>query len=181
MILLILGLLLWSGAHLFARVAPARRAALGGKGRGLMAIAIFAGLAMMILGYRWADGAFLWGRHPATVGLNNLLMLFAVYLYAASGMKTVITARIRHPQLTAIKTWALAHLLVNGDVPSFVLFGGMMAWAVVEVIMINKQSAWTRPTGPFPARREIMALVGTIVVYGLITAVHTFLGYPTFG
>ena len=181
MLILILGLLLWSGAHLWKRLAPAQRAAIGPKGRGLATAGILAGLVLMILGYRMADGAFVWGRHPATVGLNNLLTLFAVYLFAASGMKTAITARIRHPQLTAVKAWAGAHLLVNGDVPSFVLFGGLLAWAVVEVILINRQTPWTRPTGPFPARKEIMALVGTVIVYAAIVAVHYLLGYPTFG
>ena len=48
-----------------------------------------------------------------------------------------LSARIRHPQLTGFKTWAVAHLLVNGDVASFVLFGGLLAWAVVAVILIN--------------------------------------------
>ena len=38
----------------------------------------------------------------------------------ASGMKTAITRVIRHPQLTAVKVWAVAHLLVNGDLHSIV-------------------------------------------------------------
>lgn len=178
---LVAGVVLWTMAHVFKRVAPERRAALGDAGRGIATVGIFAGLALMILGYRWADGAFFWGRSPALVGINNLLMLLSVYLFAASGMKTAITAHIRHPQLTAVKVWALAHLLVNGDIPSFVLFGGMLGWAVWEVILINRQTEWTRPTGPFPPRKEIMAVVGTLVVYGAIAAAHMWLGYPVFG
>ena len=46
---------------------------------------------------------------------------------------------IRHPQLTAVKLWAVAHLLVNGDSASLLLFGGLLVWAVLEVVIINKQ------------------------------------------
>lgn len=179
--LLVLGVVLWTAAHVFKRVAPDRRAAMGPAGRGPISVAIFVSLALMILGYRMADGAFFWGRSPALVGINNLLMLVAVYLFAASGMKTAITARIRHPQLSAVKAWALAHLLVNGDTPSFVLFGGLLAWAVFEVILINKQTEWARPAGPFPARKEAIAVVATLVVYGVIGGIHGALGYSAFG
>lgn len=180
MIYLILGVALWSAAHLFKRVAPDARARMGDKGRGPIAIALFASVALMIIGYRMADGAFFWGRSPALVGINNLLMLFAVYLFAVAGMQTGLARKIRHPQLTGVKTWAVAHLLVNGDVPSFILFGGMLAWAVVEVILINKQDDWTPPPVA-PVKKEIMAIVGTIVLYGVFAGVHLWLGYPTFG
>ena len=178
---LILGVLLWSLAHLFKRIAPSARAKMGEPAKGGVALALLAGIVLMVIGYRMADGAVLWGRHPATVGINNLLNLAAVYLFAASGMKTWITSKIRHPQLTAIKTWALAHILVNGDIPSFILFGGLLAWAVVEVILINKQTEDTRPTGPFETRKEIIAVVASLVVFGAIAGVHYWFGYPAFG
>ncbi len=181
MLLLILGLLLWTAAHVFKRVAPERRAAIGEAGRGPIALAILASVVLMILGYRMADGGFFWGRHPATVGINNLLMIFSVYLFAASGLKTAITARIRHPQLTAVKVWAAAHILVNGNLESIILFGGLLGWAVAEVVLINKQTTWERPTGPFDRGNEIKAIVGTVIVYVVISAIHYWLGYPVFG
>ncbi len=136
MTLLLLGLALWVGAHLFKRLAPGPRAALGNAGKGIVAVLLVVSVVLMYYGYgaARAEGDVWWSRHPALVGINNLLMLFAFYLYAASGMKTGITRVIRHPQLTAVKTWAVAHLLVNGDLASFVLFGGLLAWAVVSVI-----------------------------------------------
>ena len=180
--ILILGVLLWSLAHLFKRIAPTARANMGDKAKGLVAVGVIAGVVLMVIGYRMADiGEVYWGRSPAMVGINNLLTLFAVYLFAASGMKTWITSKIRHPQLTAIKSWAIAHLLVNGDMPSFVLFGGLLIWAVIEVILINRQNKPAKATGPFPVGKEIGALVGTIVVFGVIVAIHYWLGYPTFG
>jgi len=181
MSLLVLGVLLWAAAHLFKRLAPAARARMGDKAKGAVALAVLVSIVLMVIGYRMTEGAVFWGRHPATVGLNNLLNLFAVYLFAASGMKTWITSKIRHPQLTAMKAWAIAHLLVNGDVPSFVLFGGLLAWAVVEVILINRQTEDTRPKGPFETRKEIIAAGAAVVVFSAIAGVHYLLGYAAFG
>jgi len=181
MLLLILGVLLWAAAHFFKRVAPAKRAQMGDKAQGIVALALLASVVLMVIGFRMTDAAILWDRHPATVGINNLLNLLAVYLFAASGMKTWITSKIRHPQLTAMKAWAVAHLLVNGDLPSFILFGGLLAWAVAEVILINRQTEDTRPTGPFETRKEIIAAGASLVVFGLIAWAHYLLGYAAFG
>ncbi|MAM62079.1 NnrU family protein [Maritimibacter sp. UBA3975] len=182
MLVLIIGVLLWVAAHSFKRYAPAARAKMGDKAKGPVALVSILAIVVMVIGYRMAPAEpFWWGRHPATVGINNLLMVFSVYLFAASGMKTWITSKIRHPQLTAVKAWAIAHLLVNGDGPSFILFGGLLAWAVYEVIAINRQDKPAKNTGPFPVGKEIGAAVGTVVVFGVIAAIHYWLGYPVFG
>lgn len=181
MIWIILGLALWSGAHLFKRLAPARRAAMGDAAKGVVAIVSVLGIVLMVIGYRGADTAVFWGRSPAMAGINNLLMLLSIYLFAASGMKTRITRTIRHPQLTAVMVWAVAHLLVNGDVASFVLFGGLLIWAIAEVILINRaEGGWT-PPAPAPAAKEVQAIVGTLIVYGVISVIHIWLGYSPFG
>lgn len=182
MIWILLGLALWIGAHLFKRVAPAARAKLGEPGKGLVTLLLLVSIALMTIGYKQADTAVFWGRSSALVGINNLLMLLAVYLFAASGMKTAITGRIRHPQLTAMKTFCVAHLLVNGDVASFVLFGGLLAWAVVSVILIGKQDG--KP--PLPARevvmgKEVGAAVGAVAVTVVIMVIHNWLGATPWG
>lgn len=185
MTLLVLGLLLWSGAHLFKRLAPDARAALtarmGEASKGLFAVLLLLSVVLMVIGYRSYTGTFFWGRTAPMVGINNLLMLFAVYLYAASGLKTRITGPIRHPQLTAVKAWAVAHLLVNGDTASFILFGGLLAWAVVEVIVINRQSERPPRRESYPAANEIKAIVGALVVFAAISGIHIWLGYNPFG
>lgn len=181
MALLILGVALWIGAHLFKRLAPAQRAAMGDRGKGIIALVLLVSIVLMVLGYRMADGAFFWGRHPATVGINNLLMLLSVYLFAASGAKTAVARKMRHPMLAAVKAWALGHLLVNGDVPSFILFGGLLAWAVIEVIVINRANRDWTPPDPVPMPKEISTIVIAVVVFAVIVALHYWAGYPTFG
>ena len=97
MTLLILGLLLWTAAHLFKRVAPEKRAAMtermGNGSNGVFAILILGSVVLMTFGYKSADGPYWWGRSAATVGINNVLMLIAVYLFAASGSKTGASPR----------------------------------------------------------------------------------------
>ncbi|WP_306751167.1 NnrU family protein [Paracoccus actinidiae] len=181
MVLLISGVALWWAAHLFKRVAPERRAALGDKGKGLVAVLLVLSVFLMARGYGQAEGPVWWGRSPATTGINNLLMLLAFYLYAADGMGTRVTAWIHHPQLTGFSLWAVAHLLVNGDLASFVLFGGLLAWALVEIMLLNRAGAWKRRTGPFPARKEIMAAVGAVVVMLVVGLIHGWIGPWPFG
>ncbi|MDP5308295.1 NnrU family protein [Paracoccus spongiarum] len=182
MLILGLGVALWWAAHLFRRFAPERRAAMGDKGRGAVAAALVFSVVLMIWGYKVADGAVWWGPSPALVGINNLLVLLGLYLYAASGMKTRVTAAIRHPQLTGFALWAAAHLLVNGDMPSLLLFGGLLLWALVEIVVINRATpGWTPPSGPFPARKEAMAVAGAVIVMLVLGLVHGWLGPWPFG
>lgn len=181
MLILILGVALFWGAHLFPLFAPERRAAMGKPGRGLIAAALVLSTILMIWGYKISDGPYWWGRSAAMVGINNLLIFAAFYLFAASGMKTRVTAWIRHPQLIGFSLWALAHLLVNGDLPSLILFGGLLIWALVEIVLLNRSKNWTPPTGPFPVRKEIIAVIGTIVVVAVIGVLHGMLGPQPFG
>jgi uncharacterized membrane protein len=176
MALLVLGLVLWWAGHFFKRALPDVRAGMGDTGKGIAAVVIVAGVVLMVIGYRGHGAPILWFPPDFMVHINNLLMVLAVYLYAASGVKARLATRMRHPQLTAVKTWAVGHLLVNGDLASIVLFGGLLAWAVVEVIVINRASReWVRPewggTGA-----EVKAVVGTVVVFAVISAIHIWLG-----
>ncbi len=180
MFLILLGLILWSGVHFWKRIAPDHRARFGDKGKAIVAIGSVLAIVLMVIGYRAAEGTVFWGRSPAMTGINNLLMLIAFYLFAASGAKTRVTKWVRNPQLTAVKVWAIAHLLVNGDTPSFLLFGGLFAWALAEVIVLNRVA----PPGPYhavPIKKEITAVIATVVVFAITAAVHIWLGYNPFG
>lgn len=176
MAILIFGLLLWVAGHFFKRALPGVHQGFGGGAKGIAAVVILMGLVLMVIGYRGHGAPLVWYPPAFMVHINNLLMILAVYLYAASGVKARLATRIRHPQLTAVKTWAVAHLLVNGDLASIVLFGGLLAWAVAEVIVINRaQRDWTRPEWGGTSA-EVKAVVGTVVVFVIIAAVHIWLG-----
>lgn len=185
MTLLIAGVTLWWAAHLLKRLAPRLRATLGSAGYPVMAVAIVTSVVMMVLGYRSAAvDTIYWGRSPMMVGINNILMLLAFYCYASSaakGAKIWLGTKLRHPQLMGVSIWASAHLIVNGDMPSFVLFGGLLVWAVVEMFVINIQDGlWERPTRAAP-KKEIVALLITAVVAFAVMGTHFALGVQPWG
>ncbi|MCX7644243.1 MAG: NnrU family protein [Rhodobacteraceae bacterium] len=180
MTLLILGLVLWYAGHLFKRVMPSARERLGDMGKSVVAILIVAGLVMMVIGYRGLETPQVWYPPAWTIHLNNLLVLLGFYLFAVSGTKARLATRMRHPQLAGFKSWALAHLLVNGDLASVVLFGGLLLWAGIEVIVINRaQPAWTPPAWGGPSS-EVKAVLGAVVLFGAVAFLHTWFGYWPF-
>lgn len=182
MLLIVIGVLLWAGSHFIKRLAPDLRARMGERaGRGVVTVLTLAGLVLMVIGYRGAEQVDLWYPPGFMIHVNNTLMLLAFYLYAASGMKTGITRVIRHPQLTAVKTWAVAHLLVNGDLAAVLLFGGMLAWAVMTVILINRaEPAWVKNPAS-NAKKEVMAVVGAVVVMAVVMGIHNWFGVQPWG
>ena len=180
MALLIAGVLLWGAAHFFKRAAPDARARLGDGGKGLVALLLVASVAMMWFGYRWAPYVPVWYPPEWLKHVNNLLMVFAFYLFGVGAAKGTLAARIRHPQLTAVKVWAVAHLLVNGDVKSFVLFGGLLVWAVAEVVVINRAQHWDRPAQVSVAG-DVKALAIGLVLMAVVLAIHVWLGVWPFG
>lgn len=183
MIILILGVALWWAAHLFKRVAPDARRDMGNRARGLVTAALIFSVLLMIWGYRGAEiGTVWWGPSPMMKGNNNLLVLVAIYLFAASGMKTRLAGRLRHPQLIGFSLWTVAHLLVNGDIPSFVLFGGLLLWALLEMALINRaEPGWQPRGGDVPWRKDGMAAIGALLVFGVVGLIHGWLGYNPFG
>ena len=121
MILLLLGVALWIGAHFLKRLAPGLRASMGTRGRGIIAILIFASIALMIVGYKMAEPSPLFTPPSWAIHANNLAMLFAVALMGLGSSKGKMKSWLRHPMLTGTAVWSLAHILVNGDLPSLIL------------------------------------------------------------
>ncbi|MGR3503052.1 NnrU family protein [Pseudaestuariivita sp.] len=188
MVLIIFGILEWSIVHWLRRLFPKVRQQLfegmGEGARGVISILLVGAVVLMVLGYRSADFVPVWEPPTFFTHINNLLMLLAFYCFGASAArpaKVWLGTKLRHPQLTGFKIWAVAHLLVNGDLASILLFGGLLAWAVISVILINKaEGSWTPPPQA-PVKKEITLIVITLVLYALVSAVHIWLGVSPFG
>lgn len=110
-----------------------------------------------------------------------MLMLFAIYLCAAHGMKISLTRDLRHPLLWAVVVFGFAHILVNGDTASFVLFGGVMLWAFLQMAVINQaEPSWVKP--PLRQKKfEVIAVFGTFVIASPLVWLHYLLGYQVIG
>jgi uncharacterized membrane protein len=180
MTLLIIGLLLWVASHTLKRVAPGLRAGLGDKsGKGVVAIMALAGIVLMVIGYRGAAVVPVYAPVPGMGHLNNLLMLISLFLFAAGSVKGVVASKVRHNMLTGLVIWALSHLLVNGDLASIVLFGGLALYAVGSMYLISRAEPWDRPA-PGPLKNDMKAVVAAVVLYAVIVAIHWWLGHNPF-
>ncbi|WP_415184612.1 NnrU family protein [Phaeovulum sp.] len=179
MTLLSIGILLWVLPHLFKRLMPRQRRKMEPQGRAMVAGLVALSILLMIIGYRMAAVVPLYAPLPGMGHANNTLMLVSVYLFGVGGARSLLIDRIRHPMLWGVVLWSVAHLLVNGDLASVVLFGAMGIWAVLEMVLINRAGPWKRPK-PGTIGGDVRNLFGTALVFGLIVLVHTWLGYDPF-
>ena len=187
MILLVLGLALWWASHLVKVMAPETRAAavarMGeGPWKGLISLVTLVAIALMVIGFRAAEEApvILWTAPLWFWHLNNALMAVAVVVFTAGFFASPVRRRIRNPQLTGVKIWAIAHLAVNGELASLLLFGGLLAWAVVAVIGTKRRDG---PRGHVPDTSTgglVAHLVASAVLYAAIVGVHGWVGVPPF-
>ena len=179
MILLLLGVALWWITHLFPMVARPTRNSFAekmGEGpyKGVYSLVTLGAVALMVIGYRASDFVFVYDPPGWGVHLNNLLMFVAVALTGAKNSKSRIKGLIRHPMLTGVTVWAAAHLLVNGDLSSVLLFGGVGVWSVVAMFASNaRDGLWVRPTGGTIAGDIRLAII-SVVVFAVIAAIHGY-------
>ncbi len=173
MTLLIAGLIVFLGVHSIAIVAPRlrerARAGLGeGPWKALYAVVSLIGFVMIVEGFGLARQSPMvlytppsWLRHVTFLFMLPVFpLLFAAYLPGR------IKTAMKHPMLVAVKCWAFGHLLANGLLADVLLFGGFLAWAVLDRISLKRrpQSLRTAPAGRF---NDAIAVVLGLAVYGL--------------
>jgi len=172
MIVLIAGLLLFLGTHSIRLFAESwrntQRARLGEmRWKGLYSLLSLVGFALIVWGFGLTRSAplILWIAPHWTRHLAAALMLPAfILLVAAYVPGNRIKAKIGHPMLAAVKTWALVHLIANGTLADTLLFGSFLVWAVAAFIVSRRRD---RAAGTvYPALgigRDLLTLIiGTI-------------------
>lgn len=177
MLMLVLGLVVFLGIHLLPTSPVTRNSfasRLGDNGyKAAFSVVSLIGFAMIVAGYHkvqlatgknpqlWSPPT--WGRHA-----TMLLMLPVFVLLFATYARGHIAAIVRHPMITAVKLWALAHLLVRGDLASLLLFGGFLAWAVYDRISLKHRPVATSAPAASPSiAMDAVAVVGGLVAYAV--------------
>ena len=176
MAILIAGLVLFLGGHTLTTLRGPRAALIArlGEGpyKGLYSLVATAGLALIVWGFaRYRDEGYLqiWNPPAALRPVTFVLMWLAfVALAAAYAPAGRIKATLRHPMLVAVKAWALAHLLVNGDLGALVLFGAVLVWAGYDRIAVKRRGdPGAAPVKGVTAGDAIALVVGTIAFAGM--------------
>ncbi|HEY9025854.1 MAG TPA: NnrU family protein [Burkholderiaceae bacterium] len=170
MTLLVLGLVLFLGAHSARIVADGWRSRfIAARGplawRGLYSIASLAGFALLRIGFGQArrQTVVLWSPPPWTHHVAALLTLVAFVLVVAAYVPgNGIKAWLKDPMILGVKTWAFAHLLANGALADVVLFGSFLAWAVLDFRAVRQRRRAGREPTVAPAQRGRSAV--TVIV-----------------
>ncbi|MEC5322956.1 NnrU family protein [Aurantimonas sp. A3-2-R12] len=96
-----------------------------------------------------------------------------------------IKAVVRHPMVLGVAVWALAHLLVNGTDADLVLFGGFLAWALVDYASALRRTATdvVQAAAVKSLRGDMIAVViGLVLSAAFLFGLHDWLiGVPLLG
>jgi uncharacterized membrane protein len=187
---LILGLILFIGTHLVATARGFRAEFVLRMGEGaykaLFSVLSLAGVVLIAKGfgeYRQLGYVEVWNPPVWTRHLALLLMWPAMICLVAAYVPGEIKRRLKHPMLVAVKIWALAHLLANGDLGSIILFGSILAWAVYDRISLKRREAIGQVKIAYGGRKnDIVAVVAGTVLYVVVGLLHPLLiGVQVFG
>jgi uncharacterized membrane protein len=172
MTLLLAGLVIFLGIHSISIVALNLRNSLaitlGEMGwKALFSVISLIGLYLIISGYGTARlepvviySPPFWLRH-----ITLLLMLPVFPLLIASYLPGRIKSTLKHPMLVAVKLWALSHLLSNGNLADLILFGGFLAWAVIDRISLKRRPVRVTPSAPAGRFNDLIAIGAGIILY----------------
>lgn len=189
--ILVIGLIVFVGAHVFVTRRDARAALTARIGlmpyRALFSLVSIVGVVLIV----WGFGRYMnsdefrpiwypphWMHH-----VTELLVWIAFVLMTAGYLRGNIYRRLKHPFLAGVKLWAVAHLLSNGDLGGIILFGSILAWAVYDRISLKHRTDPGAPAIPKGGLgNDILAVVvGTLIYLAVGLYLHPrFIG-PVFG
>jgi uncharacterized membrane protein len=170
--ILILGLVVFVANHLFVSFRGARAAAIGRLGKpvyhtlfGLMSLV---GVALIVWGfadYRATEWVQVWTPPTFMRHITVGLMLIVSILLAAYVIPSHIKARTKYPLIAAVKVWAFAHLLSNGDLGGIILFGSLLVWAIYAYVTAKGRTDVTLAVAPKGVKNDVAVAVAGIAIF----------------
>ena len=187
MLLLIVGLVAFLGLHLLPATPDLRASLIERFGasayKAAFSILSLLSFAVIVLGYHKMQlhpgkNPVLWNPPVWTRHIALGLMLPAMILLVAANVPSRIRTAVKHPMLLAVKIWALAHLLANGDLASLLLFGSFLAYAIYDRISVKARGA-LGPLGdaaPKSAMNDVIVVgVGLALYAAMMMGLHKWL------
>lgn len=169
------GLTLFLGTHFFSafrnRTGDGLPDILGrGPYMAMYSVLTAAGFIALVWGYAMIKPwIYLADPPPWMKHITMALMLPAIILIVAAYVPTgFIKKAVKHPMLTAVKLWALAHLLVNWDVGSLILFGSFLAFGVIDRIAVKKRGDVGAANATPNVLGDLIAIAVGLALYGLL-------------
>lgn len=177
---LVIGMILWITIHLLpVSFVGIRRRLVDKLGlmpyKGLFALSILGSVTLMVLGWQSIESiTFLYDLGPTGRLIGLVLLIIGFVLIASSKIKNNINRIIRHPELTGVSCWALAHLLMNGEQRAVILFGGFFVWAIATIFLLNKRDGTFVPPAPQLPHKSILTVAVGFVMLIVLALLHPY-------
>ena len=176
MLLLILGLVLFLGAHSVRIFAEGWRAGMisrlgAQRWKGVYSLVSILGFILIIWGFAQAryGAAQLWTPPVWARHLNLLVMLVSLILFAAANPKpSHYKAILHHPMVWGVILWSGGHLLANGTQADAVLFGAFLVWGALDLFAARARDRRERVIYSAPQwRSTIIATIAGAAVWAV--------------
>jgi len=186
MLRLAIGVLLWSVVHFIPALVPdIKKTVVNRYGeypyKGVFTVLMVVSLYLIISGWSSMtptppavlDAIYTapeWGGLAAA-----LLVLIGYILFLAPYPPNNFKRMFRHPQLIGFIAWGVGHLIAIGTARAIVLFGGLTAWALIEIYLINKRDGvWVKPDKA-PLKNDVTMVLFSILAYMAFLYTHHLL------
>ena len=177
------GVLLWSVVHLFPAVAVNPWKKLIDRigeypSKVLFSLLLIFSLYLIISGWGSTVPEEIFYTAPEWGGYAAGLLVFVAFiLFFAPYPPNNIKRIIRHPQLIGMVCWGAGHLLAIGSPRSIVLFGGLTAWALVEIVLISRRDCdWIKPDKVSHLKDLSLVLFGSLAFAVFLFTHHLLFG-----
>ena len=191
LVILVLGLVILLGAHVFVTFRDARAALIARLAHGyraVFALVSLAGLVLVVWGfseYRAHGWVQIWSPPAVMRHIAMPLVLLAAIFFVSAVIPCRIRKWLKHPMLTSVKTWALAHLLANGDLGGIILFGSFLLWGGYSRAAAKRRGDVGAAAKPVPdgwTNDIIVVVLGVAIFLALGFWFHPYvIGVPVFG
>jgi len=182
MTLLVAAIVIFFGIHLVPTMTGLRDRLIGRLGqsgyRVLFALLSTASLVLLIFAFAKAPVVTVWSPPNWARWVAIVLMLPAFIFLVAAYVPGQIKAKLKHPFLVAIKTWALAHLAANGDLASIILFASFLAYAAYDRITLKgrpDRGIVVAPRSGPPSNDAIVIVLGVVLYLAFLFWLHPLL------
>jgi uncharacterized membrane protein len=180
---LIIAVAVFAAVHLstaFAEFKPAFKKRFGAKSFG-PAFGVASLLSLVLIVLAWRASGIVAVYEPASWGkIANFIftligfLFLGIFLFRGSWRNA-----LRFPMGIAVGFWAIGHLLANGDLRSITLFGGLLIYAVLHVLLMARRGM----PAAFPVREghNLLSMFAGLALYGLMAQLHgVLIGVPVF-
>lgn len=178
MALLVVSIILFLAVHLIRALAPGFRLSMIERlGRpfwiAIQSVASIATLILLIYAFSIAryETTVLYSPPAWASHITITLMLIACICLVAGFLPAgYIAVKTKHPMVLAVKIWAVAHLLANGDSAGVLLFASFLAWGVILRISLKRRARGGEivPKQLVSAKYDAAAVLLGIVLWGAI-------------